>query len=180
MNSNRQEVSIIDELIEPWFPVLRRDFEGYRNHCRRVYLFCCALAKAEGESRQKIAITAAYHDLGIWTEGTFDYLDPSRRLARAYLESTGRSEWAEEIEAMIEEHHKVTPWICNPAWLVEPFRKADWIDVSLGSLTFGLDRRSIREIRSRYQNAGFHPALFRLTIERLKENPKDPLPMMKW
>jgi hypothetical protein len=180
MKSNRQEVSIIDELIEPWFPVLGRDFEGYRNHCRRVYLFCCALAKVEGESRQRIAIAAVYHDLGIWTEGTFDYLDPSKSLLRAYLESTGKAEWGDEIEAMIEEHHKVTPWICNPAWLVEPFRQADWIDVTFGMRNFGLERRYIREIQRRYPNAGFHSTLASLTYERMKTHPKNPLPMVKW
>jgi hypothetical protein len=180
MNSKRQEVSMVDELIEPWFPVLGRDFEGYRNHCRRVFLFCCALAKAEGENRHKIAIAAAYHDLGIWTDGTFDYLDPSKRLLRAYLESTGKAEWGDEIEAMIREHHKVTPWICNPAWLVESFRQADWIDVTFGVRNFGLPRRFIREIQRRYPNAGFHPTLARLTYERMKTHPKNPLPMVRW
>jgi hypothetical protein len=177
---NHRTLFTVDDLVDPWFPVLGRDFEGYRNHCRRVFLFASALARAEGESRQKIAIAAAYHDLGIWTDATFDYLEPSKRLACACLESTGNAEWADEIEAMIDNHHKVTPWTCNPAWLVEPFRQADWIDVTLGARNFGLDRRYIREIRRRYPNAGFHPALVRLTFERIKEHPNDPLPMMKW
>jgi hypothetical protein len=171
---------MVDALVDSWLPVIGHDFAGYRNHCRRVYLFCCSLAKAEGESRQKIAIAAAYHDLGIWTDRTFVYLEPSKRLARAYLASTGKPEWADEIEAMIEEHHKVTPWTRNSGWLVESFRQADWIDVTLGAMTFGLDRRYILEIRRRFSHAGFHPTLVRLSIERIKKHPKDPLPMMKW
>jgi len=171
---------MVDALVDPWFPVIGSDFEGYRNHCRRVFIFACALADAEGDNCQKIAIVAAYHDLGIWTDATFDYLEPSRNLVRAYLESTGKIEWADEIEAMIEEHHKVTPWTSNPAWFVEPFRKADWIDVTLGVRNFGLERRFILEIQRRYPNARFHPALARLTFERMKTQPKDPLPMMKW
>lgn len=174
------ELPIIDELVEPWMPVIGRDFAGYRNHCRRVFLFAATLSGAEGESLRRIAIATAYHDLGIWTDATFDYIEPSKRLVHAWLESNGRTAWSEEIETMIEEHHKVTPWSCNPDWLVEPFRKADWIDVSLGALTFGLDRRYILEIRRRYPNAGYHPSLARLTFARMKKHPKDPLPMMKW
>ena len=177
---NYQTLSTLDALVDPWLRVIGRDFAGYRNHCRRVFLFCCALSNAEGERRQKIAIAAAYHDLGIWTDVTFDYLEPSKRLARAYLESTGKAEWTDEIEAMIENHHKVNPWTCNPTWLVEPFRQADWIDVTLGARNFGLDCRYIHEIRCRYPNAGFHPALARLSFERVKEHPNDPLPMMRW
>lgn len=174
------ELSIVDALIEPWFPVLGRDFSGCRNHCRRVYLFCCALSGAKGERRLKIAAAAAYHDLGIWTDGTFDYLEPSKRLVRTFLESSGKTEWVDEIEAMIEEHHKVTPWTSKPEWLVESFRQADWIDVTLGLLNFGLDRRFIHEILRSHPNAGFHPSLARLTFERMKTHPKDPLPMLKW
>jgi hypothetical protein len=177
---NHATLSTLDALVDPWLPVIGRDFAGYRNHCRRVFLFCCALSKAEGESRQKIAIASAYHDLGIWTDATFDYLEPSKRLACAFLASTGKPEWTDEIEAMIDQHHKITPWSCNPAWLVEPFRQADWIDVTLGAMTFGLDRRYIREIQRRYPNADFHLALARLTLQRMKTHPKDPLPMMRW
>lgn len=180
MMNHFADLPIIDELIDPYLPVIGRDFAGYRNHCRRVFLFCCALTGKEGEDWRKIAIAAAYHDLGIWMERTFDYLEPSKQLARAYLETTGETAWADEIETMIEEHHKVTPWSCNPAWLIEPFRKADWIDLSLGALTFGLDRRYIQEIRRRYPNAGFHLTLTRLTVKRMKTNPIDPLPMFRW
>lgn len=180
MTSNPESISNVDALVEPWMRVIGRDFAGYRNHCRRVFLFACALVGTDGDNRQKLAIAAAYHDLGIWTDGTFDYLEPSKRLARAYLESTGRAEWADEIEAMIEEHHKLGPWSCNPAWLVEPFRQADWIDVTFGARNFGLPRRYIYEICRRYPNAGYHPALARLTLQRVVTHPKDPLPMFKW
>lgn len=180
MNADNEQISMVDALVDPWMRVIGRDFAGYRNHCRRVFLFACALAGTDGDKRQKLAIAAAYHDLGIWTDGTFDYLEPSKLLARAYLESTGRAEWANEIEAMIEEHHKVSPWSCKPGWLVEPFRQADWIDVTFGARNFGLPRRYILEIQRRYPNAGFHPALARLTFERMKTHPKDLLPMFKW
>jgi len=180
MDVNAEQISMVDALVDPWLRVIGRDFAGYRNHCRRVFIFACELGGTGGDNREKFAIAAAYHDLGIWTAGTFDYLEPSRLLARSYLASTGMVEWSDEIEAMIENHHKINSWSCKPGWLVEPFRQADWIDVTFGARNFGLPRRYILEIQRRYPNAGFHPALARLTFERMKTHPKDLLPMMKW
>lgn len=180
MKNNPESISIVDALVEPWMGVIGRDFAGYRNHCRRVFIFACALAGTDDDNLQKFAIAAAFHDLGIWTDGTFNYLEPSRKLVRSYLESTGKAEWTDEIETMIEESHKVSPYTCNPSWLVEPFRKADWIELTLGALNFGLPRRYIHEIQRRYPNAGYHPMLARLTFKRMKEHPKDPLPMFRW
>jgi hypothetical protein len=53
----------------------------------------------------EIAVAAVFHDLGIWTNKTFDYLAPSIALAREYVAAKGRADWIVEIEAMIEEHH---------------------------------------------------------------------------
>src|SRR5712671_5378177 len=58
---------------------------------------------------EKIAVATAFHDLGIWTDGTFDYLGPSVRLARAYLTECGHPEkWVAEVERMILEHHELS------------------------------------------------------------------------
>ena len=86
---------------------------------------------------EKIGIAAAFHDLGIWTDHTFDYLQPSMRLAQSWLAAAGKRRWTPEITEMILEHHKVTRYRANPGWLVEPFRRSDWIDVTRGALTFG-------------------------------------------
>jgi hypothetical protein len=85
-----------------------------------------------------------------------------------------------EIEAMIQDHHKVTPSRVNPQSLVESFRQADWIDVSLGLRTFGLSRRFIATVCETFPNAGFHRRLVQLTIHRFWGHPLTPLPMVKW
>ena len=41
-----------------------------------------ALGVAAPDTQRKIAIAAAFHDLGIWSAGTMDYLPPSAALAR--------------------------------------------------------------------------------------------------
>jgi hypothetical protein len=80
---------------------------------------------------------------------------------------------------MILEHHKISPYRGEPQWLVEPFRRADWIDVSMGLRTFGLSRQVIREILSTWPSAGFHKRLVQLELSRLRTHPWSPLPMMK-
>jgi hypothetical protein len=66
-----------------------------------VVNLCAALSSGEPEQIEKIAIAAAFHDLGIWTDGTFDYLQPSIRLVDAHLTRSNRAEWMPEITAMI-------------------------------------------------------------------------------
>jgi HD superfamily phosphodiesterase len=42
---------------------------------------CVAIAGGRGDL-EKIAAAAVFHDLGIWTDRTFDYIAPSIALAR--------------------------------------------------------------------------------------------------
>jgi hypothetical protein len=170
---------VLDDLFAGYKEVLGEDYAAYRNHCLRVFNFCCALARKREVDVDKIAVAVFFHDLGIWSEKTFDYLEPSQRLAAQYLEKSGRSEWHDEIEAMIGEHHKLTSYKKNPSWLVEVFRKADWIDISGGLLRFKLPDDFVTDVLDAFPNAGFHKKLLRLAGERLKTHPFSPLPMMK-
>ena len=86
----------------------------------------------DADSLEKIAIAAAFHDLGIWTDHAFDYLTPSVKHAKAYLGRHDRAEWTAEIAEMICQHHKVSAYAGAAGSLVEPFRRADWIDVTRG------------------------------------------------
>src|SRR5262245_4267172 len=180
-------VALLDEVLSAHTGALGADFEGYRNHAYRVANFCFALTSTatatatagDPERGAKVALASAFHDLGIWTDETFDYLPPSSRLANAYLAGTCRSDWAPEITEMILQHHKLTPFR-NGRWaLVEPFRRADLIDVSHGLVSFGLPRGFLREVFARWPDAGFHARLLRLFLARLRQHPLDPLPMVK-
>ena len=173
------EIATLDELLHAHEAALGSDFEGYRNHTYRVVNLCAALSSSEPEQLQKMAIAAAFHDLGIWTDGTFDYLQPSVRLAGAHLDRSGRAEWTPEITAMILEHHKISAWRGDPHWLVEPFRRADWVDVTRGLRAFGLSRSLLREIFSAWPSAGFHKRLVQLELKRLRTHPWNPLPMVR-
>ncbi|HEX6903317.1 MAG TPA: HD domain-containing protein [Thermoanaerobaculia bacterium] len=173
------EIAALDGLLRAHAAQLGDDFTAYRNHTYRVVNLCAALSSKDPEQVEKMATAAAFHDLGIWTDGTFDYLRPSIRLASAHLARSGRAEWEPEITAMILEHHKISAWRGNPDWLVEPFRRADWVDVTRGLRRFGLPRRLLGEIFSAWPSAGFHKRLVQLELKRLRTHPWNPLPMVR-
>src|SRR5262245_28662951 len=158
---------------------LGHDLTAYRNHVYRVANLCIAIV---GHCREleKISVAAVFHDLGIWTAKTFDYIDPSVAIAREYLTARGLADWIPEIEPMIADHHKVTASRAQSR-LVESFRRADWTDVTLGLRRFGLPRRFVAAVAATWPDAGFHRRLVELTIDRWWKHPLlNPLPMVKW
>jgi hypothetical protein len=132
----------LDRVLEMHAVELGGDFTAYRNHAYRVVNFCCALAPCADASLEKVALAAAFHDLGIWTAQTFDYLAPSIRLACSHLACSDHADWRDNVAGMIREHHKVRTFRGTDAELIEPFRRADWMDVSLGVLSFGCRARA--------------------------------------
>jgi len=80
---------------------------------------------------------------------------------------------------MIVDHHKITPSRPDRASLVEPFRRADWIDVSRGFRTFGVSHSFIASVFTAWPSAGFHWRLLALTVDRFLKHPLTPLPMVR-
>jgi HD domain len=174
------DVAVVDQVLGAHAGSLGGDLVAYKNHVYRVVNLCVRLASATAEELHRIAIAAVFHDLGIWTAGTFDYLSPSVALAKAYLLRSSAVDLLPEVEAMILEHHKISPYRGPSQPLVEAFRKADWIDVSRGFLTFGIPRRFVAELYARWPSAGFHRRLVQLSLGRFRSNPWSPLPMVRW
>jgi hypothetical protein len=173
-------VPLLDELLHARADALGADLAAYRNHAYRVLNLCTALTSDTSATvAEKIAIATAFHDLGIWTARTLDYLPPSIALARSYLAGARRAEWAEEIDAMILWHHKLTPHRGAPDSLVEPFRRADLVDVTAGGVRFGLPRELVRELYAAFPDAGFHLRLLKLSCARFLRHPLHPLPMFR-
>ena len=169
----------VEEVLDDHASALGHDLVAYRNHVYRVVNLCLAIVRDGRVELEKIAVAAVFHDLGIWTNHTFDYIAPSVRIAREHLEARGMADWIPEIEAMIVNHHKVTPSRANPP-LVESFRRADWIDVTRGVRRFGLPRTFVAAVAATWPSAGFHRRLVELTIDRWWKHPLNPLPMVKW
>src|SRR5215471_6034716 len=97
----------IEDILVNFEKVIGKDIQLYRNHVYRVYLNCLIL-DPQTENESKYAIASAFHDIGIWTDHTFDYLAPSIKDANQYLEKINKLEWLEEISSMIYWHHKIS------------------------------------------------------------------------
>jgi HD domain len=184
----------VEEVLDHHASELGHDLIAFRNHVYRVVNLCLAIVGDSRVELEKIAVAAVFHDLGIWTNHTFDYIAPSVTIAREHLAARGLAEWIPEIEAMIVNHPKVTPSRANPhpsttargalsgvegQSLVESFRRADWI-VTRGLRRFGLPRRFIAAVAATWPSAGFHRRLVELTIVRFFKHPLRALPMVKW
>jgi hypothetical protein len=127
---------------------------------------------------EQVAIAAVFHDLGVWLDGTFDYLEPSREHAVDYLRAEGLDAWIPQVSALIMEHHKIRP--VKGDRLVEAFRRADLCDVSLGLAQRGIPSGVYADLRAMFPTAGFHLVLVKLTAKRAITHPLSPAPMMRW
>lgn len=178
--SSQANLDHIDCILSEWKPVIGEDYAGYRNHVVRMATFCLMLRSCSAEEQEKIEIAACFHDIGLWTENTLDYLEPSVPPALEYLEGRGLSGWSEEISQMILMHHKIRRIVGGASALIELFRQADLVDVSLGIIRFGLPANSVKQIKIDFPNVGFHRMLLKRTVSWLPRHPFNPLPMMKW
>ena len=175
-----KQIPLLEEILGEWKEVIGEDYEGYKNHVYRMLHFCFYLHQSTDEERQKLIIAACFHDLGLWSEKTVDYLPPSVILAREYLEQQNLENWSTEIELIIDMHHKVTPFKDANYPLVEVFRKADLADFSLGLIKGGVAKDYVSRVKATFPNAGFHKMLLKEQGRWLLKHPLNPFPIMKW
>lgn len=165
-------------VLERFPPRHTSGLEGYRQHIHRIVALCF-LMDATPDNHPKYVLAAVFHDLGIWVQNTFDYLGPSIALLRDYLAECGKPEWTDELALMIAMHHKRSPYTGVFERTVETFRRADWIDVTLGLKSYGIPRGEIRAIRHSAPNRGFHLFLAMEAIQWFLQHPTNPLPMFR-
>src|SRR5215470_5698187 len=89
---------IVEEVLTDHASELGQDLTAYRNHVYRVVNLCLAITEDRRVELEKITVAAVFHDLGIWTNNTFDYIAPSVAIARKYLAAQGMADWIPEIE----------------------------------------------------------------------------------
>ena len=172
------ENKTIDRILDDNKKYLDIHFEQYKNHVYRVFTLCQELDKSE-ENIEKYAIAAVFHDLGIWTDSTFDYLAPSIGQAKKYLIDQDKKQWVDEISLMIDLHHKRSKYKGPFERTVETFRRADWIDVTKGRMSFNLNKEIIQKTIVEYPILGFHKFLLLQTLKNFFKHPLNPLPMFK-
>ena len=153
-------------------------YEGYRNHAHRVHIFARAISSFSTEDEEKIAIAAAFHDLYVF-DG-LDYLEPSIEGAARYLRETGREAWDREVALTIAFHHRVRPYKGDFASLVEPFRRADWNDVTSGLRRGGIPSELRKAADAELPVGDFIPrGLVKVTASWLPRHPLRPAPSFR-
>lgn len=170
---------LVERLMDEWRPMLGKDYARYRNHVYRVLNYTHWYNGYSLDPPELIAIACCFHDIGIWANGTFDYLRPSWLRCRAWLQQEGKASWADEIFVMIDNHHRWSKVKGRNERLGNAFRKADWVDVSMGLRSFKMPRRYRKQVRKAFPWSGFHGMLFRLFLSHFIRNPFNPLPMFK-
>jgi hypothetical protein len=171
---------LIEEILSEFNEVIGADYLAYRNHVYRVVNLCFAARECGAEEKEKIQVAACFHDIGIWTATTLDYLLPSVQEAEKYLAAKGKRGWIPEVSQMIEMHHRTRPCDDSPYPLVETFRRADVADFSLGLFRMGISDDLILALKAEFPNSGFHKRLLQLGIKWLLRHPLNPLPMFRW
>jgi hypothetical protein len=150
-------------------------YEGYRNHAHRVFNFARAVSSLTPEDEDKLAIAAAFHDLFVFDD--LDYLEPSIEAAAAYLRETGRQAWDREVALTIAHHHRVRRYRGEAESLVEPFRRADWNDVTMGIVRKGIPRDVRKAAAAELPVSDFLPkAITRIAAGWLPRHPLRPVP----
>lgn len=167
----------IDSILGSHAAAIGADMEKYRNHVYRMFNFSLYFNK--GQDAELLAIAAAFHDIGIWTDKTFDYLKPSIKLALEYANAHPELYISpEKLALVIDYHHKITRVKLNDT--AEHFRRADITDLTFGLIRFGMPKAIYKEAKALFPIKGFHWKLVKLTLKQLTVNPLKPLPMFKW
>ena len=147
------EVPLADEILDSHRHCARGDESGwaaYRAHVYRVINFARALSPTAPDLDDKLAIAAAFHDIGVFD--TLDYLVPSITAQDRWLQRTGRQAWSEELAVVIAEHHRLTRYGADRphAALAEAMRRAAFAFLDLEDEDPGI---ALREGNSDYEVA---------------------------
>lgn len=160
---------------------LGKDLERYKNHVYRMFNYTAWYLDYNDQELRKVAIAAAFHDLGIWTHETFDYLRPSEQLAMQYLEQHQLPDsWIIEIGLIIERHHQLQKYVGIYHSTVEAFRKADMADLCFGYVRGNLPFAAIEQATAHFPYLGFQGRLVHFAARQFFTNPFNPLPMLRW
>jgi hypothetical protein len=171
--------ALIEDAFAAWDQAVGRSRAAYRGHVYRVFNFSRRLLGTARADRE-LAVASAFHDIGIWTDGTFDYLEPSAARARDYLAQRVLGVSNAAVAHAIDNHHALRRIRGGPSPDVsEAFRRADFVDLTRGLVPFGLDRGFVRDVLRAFPNRGFHRFLVRTAVAWATSHPLRPLPMLR-
>ena len=169
---------LIEEILDAHAERARGDeagFAGYRGHVYRVFNLARGLVDDADDRDDKLAISAAFHDIAAFAG--LDYLALSIGAQDAWLERTGRSEWSEELAVVVAQHHRFGTYRGRHARLAEPLRRADLADLSQGLIRSGIRKEHVRAVRRTFDVGSFFTrSVARAAVRNLVRHPLDPMP----
>lgn len=154
-----QKLPTVESNLQKFKSVIGKDYKGYEGHIYRVLSYSIHFLGGDEKYLDVIASALVFHDIGLWTDGTLAYLEPSCSQASNYYGNAFSSEENELIQNIIYWHHKITPFHGNHSDVVNAVIKADMIDASVGIITKGMPRAHIEKVTKTIPNAGFHQTL---------------------
>lgn len=161
--SSAVEIITSNEVIETnlnrYKDVIGDDYLGYRNHLYRVLTYSQHFLHGDTTYLSEIAMALVYHDIGLWTDSTLAYLEPSSFRAETEGKEGFSDAQMELIKSLVYWHHKITPFRGAHADIVNAVRKADWIDASMGLITQRMPKSVIQKVSEGIPAAGFYDTL---------------------
>lgn len=150
------------------------DGDGFRNHCRRLFLFTEMLLKKDSiELPRDVAYAVAMcHDLGIVTQKDSGptYLERSRSLFEREMTGYDLHVPQRLLDECLVYNHRLMP-VPGLSPQADAFRRAVQIEHSRGLLRFGLDRAQVAAVFTAYPRDNFDRVLLDFTWRTLRREP---------
>lgn len=160
-----------DEVFEATSPY---DGDGFRNHCRRLFLFTEMLLAHDGTPlpRDVAYAIAMCHDLGIVSRGDTGrtYLERSRSLFAREMAGFKLDTPQEVLDECLIYNHRLLP-VPNLSRQADAFRRAVQIEHTRGLLRFGLPREPVAAVFAAYPRGNFDRVLLDFTWRTLRHEP---------
>lgn len=171
----------IEGILQYYSVALGPNYNAYRNHVYRVYHLALIFVKTQldQEDEEVLKIATAFHDLGVWTHRSMDYIGASEDLCRSYLEENLMADLAPKVSTVMRFHHKLSEYEGEYAGLTEAFRKADLLDLSKGYIKKGLPKSFYQNLKEEFPFLGFHSLILKRVFTYALLHPWAPLPMIK-
>ncbi|CUR34532.1 hypothetical protein [Planktothrix tepida] len=55
-------IPLLENILEPWKPIIGSQYQPYKNHVYRVVNFCFLLHQSTPDDREKFIIAGCFHD----------------------------------------------------------------------------------------------------------------------
>jgi hypothetical protein len=168
-----------EDLFATHAAVFGDDLARYRGHVHRVIGLVGLQQQIPADVVDAFGTAAFFHDAAIWFDSTLDYLEPSAARAVAELGGADHPQ-ADLVSALITEHHRLRT-ARHPDSLVEALRRADLTDACAGFIPVpGAGRKQYKALVRDYPMVGFHRMLVRALGRAVRENPRRPVPFLKF